>query len=537
MPQGNLPEGARKIYLAAEASAKKSTCKDSEDRDACTAKVAWSAVKSKYKKVGDKWVRKESDALAQFSMAIVKAPFDNNTGEMKWRSVNSDTDKDSYNDEMSLELFSDFMGYIKTGESPPEQFCSDFWKGGIPYLSVSHYPDLNGDGVPGKVDEIYIDGNKLKSFGTFDDTVLGRACWKSIRKDLLSEERSDADNKVRISIAFLDWQHEHKSDGYIFDRKENPDEMCPECFKELMLSLLEGKEPEGKKFLKGQLIHLAMTRVPVNTRTLMEVDKSMAEEIKTRKDDAASIVGDDEAEKLEELAKDALQSEALVTMSEAEEKGKKKMDEDEEEDDEMEDKKKKKKKEKSEIVSEDSGTEGFSASEGVPGGSENETKLSEILEELKALVRPEEAHISHPLDEAVENLKAVYDEALSVDFTPEESLQLIQEPFTELGNLVRESVTNKPSGEPESAEGSENKELARALSAIADRLEGLEQTQGMIQAQLSSGGAGVPDAVPQRRSYQPPVREVPTELAAKQSATKSSTPKLRELVNKSVGIN
>ena len=314
MPQGNLPEGARKIYLAAEASAKKSTCKDKEDKDECIAKIAWSAVKSKYKKVGDKWVRKESEALAQFSMVIVKAPFDNDTGEMKWRSVNSDTDEDSYNDEMTLELFSDFMGYIKSGESPPEQFCSDFWDGGIPYLSVSHYSDLNGSGVPGKVDDIYIDGNKLKSFGTFDDTVLGRACWKSVRKDLLSEERSDAENKVRISIAFLDWKHEHKSDGYIFDRKETPEEMCPECFKELMLSLLDGKEPEGKKFLKGQLIHLAMTRVPVNTRTLMEVDKSMVDEIKTRKDDAASIIGDEEAEKLEELAKETLQSEAFCLL-------------------------------------------------------------------------------------------------------------------------------------------------------------------------------------------------------------------------------
>jgi len=521
MPQGNLPEGARKIYLAAEASAKKSTCKDREDKDECIAKIAWSAVKSKYKKVGEKWVRKESDALAQFSMAIVKAPFDSDTGEMKWRSVNSDTDEDSYNDEMTLELYSDFMAYIKNGESPPKQFCSDYWKGGVPYLSVSHYPDLNGDGVPGKVDEIYIDGNKLKSFGTFDDTVLGRACWKSIRKDLLSEERSEAEDKVRISIAFLDWQHEHKSNGYIFDRKENPEEMCTECFQELMLSLLDGKEPEGKKFLKGQLIHLAMTRVPVNTRTLMEVDKSMAEEIKTREDDAASIIGDEEAEKLEELAKETLQSEALVTMSEAEEKGKKKMDkeeEDEEGEEEEPEDKKKKKKEKSEV------------------SDEMQLSASEIVAQLAALVKPEKRSEPHPLDESVARLKAVYDEALSLDFTSEESLQLIQEPFNELGNLVRDNVTNKPSGEPESVEGSEGKAVARALSAIADRLEGLEQTQNMIQAQLSSGGAEVPNQVPPRRSYQPPVQRVPPELAAKQSVSKSSTPNLRSIVNKTVGI-
>jgi len=529
MPPQNLPEGAKKIYLAAEKSAKSGTCKDREDKDACVAKIAWGAVKQSYKQVDGKWVKKQSDALAQFSMAIVKAPFDNDTGEMKWRSVNSDTEEDLYNDEMTLELFSDFMKYIKTGESPPEQFCSDFWAGGIPYLSISHYSDFNGKAVPGTVDEIFIDGNKLKSFGTFADTPLGKACWKSIRKDIYSEERSDADDKVRVSIAFLDWKHEHKSNGFIFDRKENPDEMCPECFKELMASLLDDEKPNGKKFLRGQLVHLAMTRVPVNTRTLMEVDRSMAEEIKTRKDDAASIVGDEEAERLEELANEAaetLQSEALVTMSDAEEKmkGKKKKEMEDEEEEEKDEKKKK--KEKSEVASPD----GFPASEGVPGGTRNES----VIEQIKSLLDAEKEVEPHPLDDALVALKSTYDEAISADFTPEEALQLIQEPFEELGNLVRDTATNKPTVEPE--QGSENAEILRALSAIADRMEGLEQSTSMLQAQLTSGNVPAPIGVPKRRSYQPPVQTVPLELQAQQQVKKSDTPNLRAIVNKSVGI-
>jgi hypothetical protein len=205
-------------------------------------------------------------------------------------------------------------------------------------------------------------------------------------------------------------------------------------------------------------------------------------------------------------------------MSEAEEKGKKKMDKEEEGEEEEPEDKKKKKKEKSEV------------------SDEMQLSASEIVAQLAALVKPEKRSEPHPLDESVAHLKAVYDEALSIDFTPEESLQLIQEPFNELGNLVRDNVTNKPSGEPESVEGSEGKAVARALSAIADRLEGLEQTQNMIQAQLSSGGVGVPNQVPPRRSYQPPVQRVPPELAAKQSVSKSSTPNLRSIVNKTVGI-
>jgi len=518
MPQGNLPPGAKKIFDAAEAAAKKGTCKDSGERqDECAARVAWAAVKKKYKKVGDKWVKKDSDALAQFSMAIVKAPFDNDTGEMKWRSVNSDTEEDSYNDEMTMELFADFMQRIEAKAKPPEKFCSDFWNGGKPYLSISHYPDLNGTGVPGEVEEIFVDGNKLKSFGKFYDTKLGRACWKSIRKDLMSEERSDAENKIRISIAFLDWMHEHKSNGFVFDRAENPEELCPECFKELILSLVDGEEPKGKKFLRGQLIHLAMTRVPVNTRTLMEVDKSMVDEIKTRLDDASSIVGEEEAQKLEELATEMLQSESLVIKSEVEEekgKGKDKMKEKEEEEEDDEEEMKDKKK--SEV---------------------SEPDLAQTLAEIKSmLASKQEVPEPHPLDEAIAKLKATYDEALSVDFSAEESLQLIQDPFNELGTLLRDTVSNKPSGEPETKEGAEEKEIVRVLSAIASRLESVEQTQGMIQAQLSSGGVTKVSEMPQRRSIQPPVQTVPPELAAQQRQQKSATPKLRALVEQSVGL-
>lgn len=526
MPQGNLPEGARKIFEAAEKSAKSGTCKNREDAEACAAKIAWSAVKKKYKKVGDKWVRKESEALAQFSMAIVKAPFDNDTGEMRWRSVNSDTEEDLYNDEMTMELYADFMERIKEKSAPPEKFCSDFWSGGIPYLSISHYPDLNGDGVPGKVDEIFIDGNKLKSFGTFDDTPLGKSCWKAIRKDLYSEERSEASDKVRVSIAFLDWKHEHKSNGYIFNREETPEEMCPECFEEFVKSLLDGEVPQGKKFLKGQLIHLALTRVPVNTRTVMEVDKSMADEIKTRLDDATSIVGEEEAEKLEELAKETLQSESLVIKAETEEKAKKKKKMEDEEEEEMEDEKKEKKK--SEVAS----PEGFPASEGVPGGTESE-QLSEVMEQLKSLI-PQKTSDPHPLDDAYEALKATYDEALSVDFSTDEALQLIQDPFNELGRVVRETISEKPAGEPDEG-AAVAKKLDQVLSTITERLEGIEQTQSLMQAQLSAGNQTVmPNAVPQRRSVQMPVQQMPPGYNAP-TKKKSETPKLRALVEQTLG--
>lgn len=54
----NLPKHAKEIYVSAFNNSYATTCKKRSDRDECAAKIAWSAVKKKYKKVGDKWTAK-----------------------------------------------------------------------------------------------------------------------------------------------------------------------------------------------------------------------------------------------------------------------------------------------------------------------------------------------------------------------------------------------------------------------------------------------------------------------------------------------
>ncbi len=307
MPFKNMPEAAFKIWGNVYNSAK-----DAGDSDEKAAKKAYGALKNAgwYKdEKTDKWVHKAS--LQEFSLRIERAGLDKPTGDLLWRMVASDTDVDSYNDSMSLELFEDFIARSKSEELVPEQFRSDFWCGGMPYLSISHYPDLNGEAVPGVVDAIYIDGNYFKAKGRYNKTKLGWACFEAVRADLYDPKRQDAEDKVRVSIAFLDWKHKHKSNGYLFERS-TMDDICPECMKEMLEQLLEGKEPQGKEFLRGHLIHLAHTRVPVNKRTSVEVEKSMT----TQLEDAKSIVGEELANELEEKAKAVTKSEALVIKSE-----------------------------------------------------------------------------------------------------------------------------------------------------------------------------------------------------------------------------
>ncbi len=309
MPTGNLPPEGKALFEKIRESAKKSTCKDAGDRmEECASKVAWKAIEGAgwHKNPSGQWVK--SADLEEFSLTIKKAVFDEPTQEMRWRADTSDIDDDSYGDNMTLELFEDFVGRINSNQLAPEPFRSEFWKGGMPYLSVSHYPDLNGKAVPGSVDKVYLDGKFLKASGKFHKTPLGSACFDAACKSVYSKDEED---KVRISIAFLDWMHKHKSNGYVFERKDLGD-LCPECLTELIKG-----EYSGRTFLKGQLVHLAQTKVPVNKRTEItaEVDRAMA---KTRKDDAASIIGEELADELEQEAKLVGKSEALIIKADEE---------------------------------------------------------------------------------------------------------------------------------------------------------------------------------------------------------------------------
>jgi hypothetical protein len=272
--------------------------KKAGDSDEVAAKKAWSGIQSAgFKKVDGKWIKE--NALVEFSMAMTKG------AEMRWKMTASDTKKDLYDERMTLPLYKSFIQKIEDKTPVPEAFrsmvTSDFWKGGMPYVSISHYPDLNGFAVPGIPEAIYTDGDTLKAKGKFFETKLGQACYKALSEDVQTPE----DKKIRVSIAFLDLAHQH-GDSPVFQRQSLTD-TCSECEAGV----------GDKKYLDGYLVHFAMTRVPVNKRASMEVEKSMAKI--TRKQDAASIIDPDLADELEKKALLVGKSEALVEFSETEE--------------------------------------------------------------------------------------------------------------------------------------------------------------------------------------------------------------------------
>jgi len=243
-------------------------------------------------------VNVKNSPIAQFSMIFTKAKYNadevNPNRRMQWRSVNSDTDSDLYDEQMSKELFYDFTHRINDNIPVPEQFeeviCEGDWCGGMPYLSIAHYKAGTGMGnVPGIVDSVYVEGEKLKSRGFCNESPLGHAVYESLKNDILQQRSGNKDNNpVRISIGFLDLEHKHLpqvgGQEFIFTRSD-VGQICPLCAQGI----------GGKIYMKGQLVHLALTRVPVNPRTEMVAEgmeeKSM-DEITTKRDDAKSIVGE-----------------------------------------------------------------------------------------------------------------------------------------------------------------------------------------------------------------------------------------------------
>jgi hypothetical protein len=434
----------------------------------------------------------------------------------------------------------------------------------MPYLSISHYSDLEGKAVPGMVDAVYIDGDCqkacFKSKGTFSDTPIGRAAFEAVRDNPNQPE----DNKVRVSIGFLDWAHVHKSNNYKFMR-EDVDDICPECWKEM----LKGKS-KGKIYLAGQLVHEALTRVPANKRTEMEVDKSMT----TRKEDASTIIGEELAEKLEKEAKLVGKSEALVIKADDDDDaepipvGDVEIEESTTEEEcpdgmDKEECKKWRKQHKKQEGGRNGKTPIVEAPTARPSKSETaeepcdcddpanmekekckgkkkeksdfEELKAELLE-IKSLLTPKpttetDEVKTHVLDASIAKLKADFDDAVTVsNLSVDDRLKLLQPSFEQLGEVVKEKVSISVIPAQEPVQTNVQNVTSDLAKSLADVLQPLYQQLSLLSAQVTelkrqpTVVAPQPVVVPNRISLDPKL------IQQRSTVVKSETPKLRAII-------
>ena len=185
-----------------------------------------------------------------------------NKGVREWVSSASTTTPDSLQERTSLMLFQDWIARIKSNVT--ENFLPN---PKLPYLSIAHYPDLQGFGVAGVTDAMQIksvgDGDfEFVVRGVWDDGSMGRASYEAVLNDMLKIEKGSYDDDfqpIRISAAW--WDIEHSHGDYVFKRS-SLGQQCPVCKAGLT---------KNKQYMKGQAEHWALTRIPIHKQTSIKI--------------------------------------------------------------------------------------------------------------------------------------------------------------------------------------------------------------------------------------------------------------------------
>jgi hypothetical protein len=406
-------------------------------------------------------------------------------------------------------------------------------------LGVSHYPSLAGKGEAGATDRMYIDGNRFKIAGTFLAEPLGKALFEAVRgeQQLIKRNEARPEQPIRISAGW--WDLAHKHGDFIFERKSLFD-VCPMC----------EQGAGGKVYLKGQLDHFAATRVPINPRTPLTLEEKAMTKT-TRKADAASIIGEELAEELEQETKPIGKSEselpeAMVTKAD---KRKKPLVDDEDEDDRADKEIMDEDDEEAKVEKETGKGQWFKKRKAdVTNWSTFSTVLRSILDQDDpALIKEQAGQLLDEFGAHVDAVKAAVEAAVMIDdegglptmadetiqagieetvndiladdsLGRTEKLEAIQAAFNEYGETVKAQLDL--SAPPDAGET-----LKAALMPVIEKLD-------LISQRLTGPAApqGAAQAQPQQKSF------VPKSAYSGEPEGLQKPPSLRDIVRKSVGI-
>lgn len=263
-----LPDGAKKIWAGAFNGAWDSwdSSKTDLDQEAYAFAVAWGAVKNVYKQVNGEWQKRDRIAVGDGHLSKV---WRDAGGIARWKSTCSDDGVDLYGTRMTIDFQKDMCARANAGIAAG---------GPLPvWLGIAHYRRFSQIGT---VDRLYVDGRRLKAEGRWltdaPDELTRNLAAAAFEKALDEAKVLPAHRAIRTSIAFYPEAFEIEDCGII-------------------------------AYTRGGLEHIALTTRPGNSR----VDFGLGDEEDTmpgkrskngrrelRREDAASIVGDELAERL-----------------------------------------------------------------------------------------------------------------------------------------------------------------------------------------------------------------------------------------------
>lgn len=540
-------------------------------------------------------LRRIVPVLRTKNLYITRVVKDRQTGERRWFAKASGTEVDLYNERMSLTLFDDFIRRAEAREPVPEPFSSKAWNGGLPYLGVAHYLDMGGKGIVGQTVQMWVDGSLFKAKGTFADSKIAKAAYEAIERDI--KGNVPLEQRVRISIAFLDWEHDHKGAG-TFKRKSLSDR-CKLC----------ADGVGGKVYKAGHLVHLALTRIPAYPSATIQLEERAMGKKSNRELDAESIVGESHASELEEEDRKLVGRStdvapgAVVVRQDEEEDMEEEMDDEEEEMDEEEEEGRPYGGAKSLAAAEQFLTK---SAEGKPvlmdsmnvlsgvlsniAGPEHVGAIEDVLADwqtrldaqvVKALVSlqpiiskeatmAEETPVQEPqaevagaeaaaaaagataqaeaeqasthvLDEALLGLRAAFDEAKATPVDVKARLSMVQGAVDTLGVAVAKNISDQPA--PEALGGMSPEQFTAAVQAAVAPIV------APLVAALGSAGNVTPSGAAIRRAIQPgslleakslagqsPDPVIPEAEWKNPKSEANVTPGIRNLVRRTVGL-
>jgi cation transport regulator len=260
-----LPEHAKAVWVAAFNSAYDSWSADKTDqpREGYAFAVAWAAVKRLYKKDSDGNWSKRSAAFE--GDGYLTRVWESADGARHWRANVMDDGVDQYATRMTIEFQDDVCGRAALG--------------GLPWLGVAHF---GKESQIGQATRLYRDGRVVKAEGVFLDAPatplqaeLVEAAWAAALKesDLLPAHRS-----ICTSQAFYPEGHIVEDCGVL-------------------------------AYTRGRMDHIALTVRPGNSRADFGVEEDNMRTSKSRRrlrrEDAAAIVGEDLAGRLDQANRKA----------------------------------------------------------------------------------------------------------------------------------------------------------------------------------------------------------------------------------------
>lgn len=234
----------KRAFLHAFNSAWDGTCKDSKDKEACAARVAWSAA------------GKAAKSAINLDLPIVKAVMDS-FHRMYWNSSISADLPDKANDRLDKSLLDDLAHAFNIAD--PKPFLD------VCHVSTEVSEDMADIFRVGSIKKVWRSGRYLKAEGFFDETPIGRAAFFQVLRS--------RKGTIRTSLAIIpDW------DNVEFETVDGQE-----------IRVFKGGT-QTARFLPGGV---GLTSVPMNDAVDLEVELTRSNTNRvTLEDDLMAVLND-----------------------------------------------------------------------------------------------------------------------------------------------------------------------------------------------------------------------------------------------------